>query len=732
MGALAAPAVSAAPTEREPALDGLHSVAYAEARACVAALSDAELAAAIREAKLDLAVAVTDQVLARASGGGTAPAAAPPSAALVALAEAAAAGRTVSWPDNVLRSLVRLARPEVDTALLFTHGTWPLWAIRRAITSDRLGPDGRPIIDAGLADQLVLMLDLLGSGEPAGKAPERYVGELVDAAAICDDPRIARAALDASVRLDRARSALCALATLCVHGLREEVWPTVRAAVQKYVDDKAHAAQTDWQWVLRIGEGEPFEYARILSEIGDRPTVSRGRWPDHGAALLRRLDPNWGALILRAGTFHDTAQYSWDSHGDEVLNRTAGRDDMPADVRREFEDSYAPALWLVPRPDVALLRRALGVADRLPAVDRHGALADLIRRGLVSGSLSAAEVVATVRPVAETLALLVPGNTANHNCLAPLGHAIPERALKWVADEVRAQVAAELAVLGEEPAVWGALWGRAMAWGGTVPELVAEVARATGVAGAGAGASAVPQAPMPRAPERHARTVDPLVVLVSLAPPPALADLLAAVPHDDDVAGAVARMLDRKPLALALSEFALGPQGTPDMRRSLARNTAADETTLWRLLLREPIETRVLAELHLRRDAGDTLRLATLIRSHTADGLHPALAGHLRKTAPGADTVAPALASGDPERIYAALRPVVTTIDPGHRALAYAALAAASGAETVWALELARVGTLEKADPAVRASMAAGDAAPLIAVVDGVRALMEAKRRQMA
>jgi hypothetical protein len=74
---------------------------------------------------------------------------------------------------------------------------------------------------------------------------------------------------------------------------------------------------------------------------------------------------------------------------------------------------------------------------------------------------------------------------------------------------------------------------------------------------------------------------------------------------------------------------------------------------------------------------------------------------------------------------------VLTTVDSGHRAIAYAALAALGAMESVWALELERVGTLDQAGASVRASMAAGDAGPLLAVVDDARTAAMARRRAL-
>jgi hypothetical protein len=77
----------------------------------------------------------------------------------------------------------------------------------------------------------------------------------------------------------------------------------------------------------------------------------------------------------------------------------------------------------------------------------------------------------------------------------------------------------------------------------------------------------------------------------------------------------------------------------------------------------------------------------------------------------------PLLASGDPQLVLSILRRVTTKV-PGLRWAAYATLARMAGPEPVWALEQERAGTLARMDEPVRASMAAGSAAPILAAAE--------------
>jgi hypothetical protein len=156
----------------------------------------------------------------------------------------------------------------------------------------------------------------------------------------------------------------------------------------------------------------------------------------------------------------------------------------------------------------------------------------------------------------------------------------------------------------------------------------------------------------------------------------------------------------------------------------LARNAGVGEVRLWEFVACEPVEPEALAGVYLNPGATEELRFAAVVRSWAAGGLDPALVGHL-----GQEALVLALESGEPVAVHGALRAVLTTVDAGHRAVAYAALARAGAMESVWTLELERVGVLQKTDAAVRASMTGAGAGPLLAAVDDAAIAADARRR---
>jgi hypothetical protein len=238
----------------------------------------------------------------------------------------------------------------------------------------------------------------------------------------------------------------------------------------------------------------------------------------------------------------------------------------------------------------------------------------------------------------------------------------------------------------------------------------------------------------PRRAGRWPRGVDAAAVLLTLAPPKAADLFLAEAEASPAVRGAVTRILDRGPIPLALLEYALGPQGTPEMRRALARNPESSFGLLVRLVEGFPAETEMLAVAYValgrwrpgaggaRSDVVDDLRARIILHSEANGGLHARLARLLRGGQRSGQTelaeLRPALASQNPVTLHTVLSRINGRVDPGTRSRAYASLAALAGPEPVWALELQRVGALERAAASVRASMAAGDIGPLVEAAD--------------
>ena len=659
-------------------LDVMHTMSYAQALALAASMTDQDLARSLGHCRLNIAMAVSDHIPTRPDARASA----------FGLAEAALKGRTVADPDDVIRDLLRMPNRMADTVLFFhrerSDGTQPA---RYAILADRRGPDGRPIIDDEIRKRLLEQIE-------SRRRPTRIEAELRAAAAVADDPEIAQA------------------------------------------------------------------------------IAGRGFKPDRDDDLaFRRFAPDWEALLAKAES------HPRPNHARELLARRA---DLPADIRATLETIHPPAHWLVPRPDIEAVRRALaGVELMAPAGVEPIALAGvepmasagaelvalagvelvapagvepmapagrfalgvLLRRGLAGGSLDAAEVVATLRPVAALLAFLVPTRRLWRDRLALRSQAFPDDAQRWLAATLREEAEAVLApVLSQDPAAWAWFLHRAMTWPGTLPELAAEMTAE--LARDAAGNAGPPPVGFPRRSPDDAggagaaddlrdrlSTADPIAVVASLMPRPVFASTLAAHLEGWDPAAVedVTRLLECEPLLPDLTELALGPRGTPAMRLKLAANPGADLATLWRIAAWDPAEPHALAVIYQHPDASYDLRTAVVIRSYSAAGPHPSLLKLLENRAPGTETLARLLTSGDADAdadattMHTALHAVLGTVDLGHLLLGYAALAAVTGPEPVWALELERVGSLDRAIPEVRASMAAGSAALLTAAADPSR-----------
>jgi hypothetical protein len=407
---------------------------------------------------------------------------------------------------------------------------------------------------------------------------------------------------------------------------------------------------------------------------------------------------------------------------------------------------------------------------------RHFGTRELLRRGLLHGSLSAADAVAHGTPTADVLALALPtppGLTEYYtakgkNSFAPhFVHIPPEAEDRYQAD-LRAALAE---AIGPEPQRWLKVLTRVAAWEGSMAELLDAI-------DAGAGL------PLGRA-HRWPRGVDPAAVLLEIAPGAVMDALLATGIHDTEASspttgetgeppptepvraapltsdaatspttgetgqpsptepgsetaadplaaatvaqpsesralvGVLTRILDRGPVPPWLLDYALGPQGTPGMRLAAARNPASTVGTLWRLADREPAEPGVLAAVYLHPLASLELRIATVVRAEAVGGLYPGLVRRLVSRYAEPALLQPALESRDPELLHAVLRRSNRSLQTDRRIVAYARLAAAAGPEPVWALELERAGSLERMHEAVRASMAEHSDEPLRAVAVG-------------
>jgi hypothetical protein len=721
-------------------IDALHFAARDDASAVLHGLGDAGVAEEIAQASLPLSVTVTDFVLEQAS---------PAFASAVALARRALADETVADPDTVLRALIRLADPAVDEVLVRTAGKRSRAWILAALLRDRRGADGRPVIAPGVNQFLRNQL-ARAERRHAGRhtpMPARVETDLTVAACSADEPGIVATALPLAVQLRQVAAVVRGLRTLRDYGLLSSLWEDgLRESVTAVMASGASYYAPWWETVLAFGDtGDDAELEkapRRLRTDSLPPAEEADFWtaPNTGS---QHYEMPWDAVLAYAsvvGTGEEGTQAGQaTSRG---LDEAAAREDVPEDVRDEFETRYPRAVFWTARPGVEALARARGAARHLNPAIRHFATRELLRRGLLHGSLSAAEAVAHAEPAAEVLALALPTppglaqyyTAKGKNGFAPHFVTIPPEAEERYQAELRAAVAE---AIGPEPARWLKVLTRVAAWEGSLGALLEAV---------DAGA------PLPtRRGSRWPRGVDPAAVVLEVAPTGVVAAVLeaarfgdseedadhtpaaaagfgnsdadadhtpatAANPGDPEtraLRGVLTRVLDRGPEPRWLLNLAIGPRGTEAMRLAAARNPAATVGTLWRLADREPAEPGVLAAVYLHPLASLELRIASVVRSEAVGGIHPGLIRRLVTRYAEPALLQPALESHDPELLHAVLRRSNRSLQTDRRIVAYARLAAAAGPEPVWALELERAGSLERMHEAVRASMSAHSDEPL-------------------
>lgn len=702
-------------------IDALHFAGRDDASAVLHGLGDAGVAEGIAQASLPVSVMVSDFVLEQAS-----------SASAVALARRALADETVADPDTVLRALIRMADPAVDEVLVRTAGKRSRSWILAALLRDRRGADGRPVIAPGVKQFLRNQL-ARAERRHAGRhtpMPARIETDLTGAACSADDPGIVATALPLAIQLRQVAAVLRGLRTLRDYGLLSSLWEDgLRETATTVMASGASYYAPWWETVLAFGDtGDDAELEkapRRLRTDSLPPAEEADFWtaPNTGS---QHYELPWDAVLAYAsvvGTGEEGTQAGQaTSRG---LDEAAAREDMPEDVRDTFQTRYPRAVFWTARPGVETLVRAREASPHLNPAIRHFATRELLRRGLLHGSLSAAEAVAHAEPAAEVLALALPTppglaqyyTAKGKNGFAPHFVTIPPEAEERYQAELRAAVAE---AIGPKPAHWLKVLTRVAAWEGSLGALLEAV---------DAGA------PLPtRRASRWPRGVDPAAVVMEVAPAEVVAAVLeaagvgdsdadadhspatAAKPGDPEtraLRGVLTRILDRGPEPRWLLNLAIGPQGTQAMRLAAARNPAATVGTLWRLADREPAEPGVLAAVYLHPLASLELRIATIVRSEAVGGIDPGLIHRLVTRYAEPALLQPALESHDPELLHAVLRRSNRSLQTDRRIVAYAHLAAAAGPEPVWALELERAGSLEQMHEAVRASMSAHSDEPL-------------------
>jgi hypothetical protein len=140
-------------------------------------------------------------------------------------------------------------------------------------------------------------------------------------------------------------------------------------------------------------------------------------------------------------------------------------------------------------------------------------------------------------------------------------------------------------------------------------------------------------------------------------------------------------------------------------------NTPRSE--IYRLLKFRHIDREVFAALYTNPAVSPRTRRRVLRRYERVVPLNEILdTAAVRQI--DADILAPLLKSEDPVVLHAVLQKINRFVDEHVRADAYSRLAYAAGPETVWVLELERVGTVTAMSASVRESMTAGSAEPLL------------------
>jgi hypothetical protein len=370
----------------------------------------------------------------------------------------------------------------------------------------------------------------------------------------------------------------------------------------------------------------------------------------------------------------------------------------------------------------------------------HFARRALVIRGLMAGSLDAAEAVVLTRPAVELLALLVPIDGLTERYLAgrhPEGLQVRAGDFEFHRRELLAVVAAMLdRWLGDDPELWLEAVARAGAWRGSFPELIAAVAGADGAArldwsepesgrteldkaskASKVGEPAQPAERGGRAP-RWPRGVDASAVLLAMAPPGLVELFLEDCRQNPASRGILVRMLDRGPLIPALVEAATaGTVAMPAMAEASKRNPAFAVAELREQVWRDHGNVKALQAIYRNPSADLAIRIGCVWRAEAVGGFSERFMARLLSAESHPPLVEPLLASSDPELVHRLLKrlsrhPLST---PALRWAAYATLARAAGPEPVWALEQERAGRLEKMAEPVRASMATGAVAPILA-----------------
>lgn len=592
---------------------------------------------------------------------------------------AALAARLISSPeraDNVLyRRILRFRDPAADEALFGFGARRPLRWIRRAILRDRRGEDGRPVIAPALRARL---LEAAALGDD-----QTLLRDLLRA----DDPELVLAALARTAgRLTDLVAAARALLTLAEHGqLGGVTWP----AALRHADGQRYTVDELRECVRRQGEAQDWLGAGTLPDGSDELWLATD-------VCLWRFDPvSWEPLVAAAAV-HGRAG------GDVVgLRRAVRRDDVPADVRRRVAAHFPAAVAHFPDPGPEELVFAVDVlekhASRDEPLDQY--LYTLLDNGMRRGTLTAEEVLDLARPAAAVVAWTGTGTA---------GRGADRRGRA----DVRALIVELLRTeLGANAAAWTHLLLAVGLWPGTLPELVRRAAhnQLAGVTRGEPGGSV--------RPSWHLRKWRPAErLLLGMAGRGTVQALLVAEP-DGARRMALAEALRRGPTHRALAEYVLRLPEASCLLAAMAENPLTPLRDLRRIIEETPPDLGVLAATYCAPQSTGRLRELAVRRYLDAGGRLGVF--HNEVSDPGrADWLGLVAAAFEPALFLRTLRSLRSEAPEDDLLTAYALLARRTGAEPVWVAEQERAGALDRMLPAVRESMLAGEAAPLLAAAE--------------
>ncbi|MEY9863123.1 hypothetical protein ABH935_008772 [Catenulispora sp. GAS73] len=356
---------------------------------------------------------------------------------------------------------------------------------------------------------------------------------------------------------------------------------------------------------------------------------------------------------------------------------------------------------IMDRPTMGDYWRGLRHFNDHPA--RAGALSylrELTIEGLRAGSISNRDLLYEVRPAAVAVSVLSEREVAGNG-------AVVAAVIRSVADR--------------HPARWALLIDVVGFWGGSLASLLA---------GRDDSGAEDCQTVLPFGSGLWTGHLwRPANILLALAPAEGARRFLAA---GTDVTalrrGSTAELMPGfMPLSRVLVEHTLSDDGSARARVNLAGNAFAPDSVLAGLLGRdrdrgrEP-EPDVVDAIRRHDFAGGAVRWQAYRMPHKRSGSLRTSLGSLLEHGQQQflDMLAVACdgaTEDDAALIHTLIRLAGDDLRPEARRVALELLARVSGPEVVWSLELARVGSLDRLPSAIRASMAAGSAAPLAVAV---------------